>query len=76
MRELPKENEVWIHFKKNKYQIVTIAEHTETGEQFVIYKALADTKKTYARPVKMFMGEVDHEKYPYAEQKYRFEKLG
>ena len=72
MRELPKENEIWRHFKNNTYQIVTIAEHTETGEKFVIYKALYDTMKTYARPLKDFMSEVDKEKYPKAEQDYRF----
>ena len=54
MRELPKAHEIWRHFKKNTYEIITIAEHTETGEKFVIYKALHDTMKTYARPLMFF----------------------
>ena len=75
MRELPKAHEIWRHFKKNTYEIITIAEHTETGEKFVIYKALHDTMKTYAHPLKDFMSEVDKEKYPRAEQDYRFVKI-
>ncbi|WP_367881550.1 DUF1653 domain-containing protein, partial [uncultured Megasphaera sp.] len=43
MRELPKAKEIWHHFKNKNYEIITIAEHTETGEKFVIYKALEDT---------------------------------
>ena len=60
MRELPKAHEIWRHFKKNTYEIITIAEHTETNEKFVIYKALHDTMKTYARPLKDFMSEADN----------------
>ena len=36
-RELPKAGEIWLHFKNNKYLIITVAEHTETREQFVVY---------------------------------------
>ena len=38
MRENPKAHEIWRHFKNNDYEIITVAEHTETGEKFVIYK--------------------------------------
>lgn len=75
MRELPQAHEIWRHFKNNTYEIITIAEHTETGEKFVIYKALQDTMKTYARPLKDFMSEVDKGKYPRAEQDFRFVKV-
>lgn len=58
------------------------ARHTETGEMFVIYKALYDGKAiesdvhygdVFVRPFDMFMGKVDHKKYPNIKRKYRFE---
>lgn len=71
----PKENEIYRHFKGNLYQIICVAEDSETGRPQVIYRALYSPYKIYSRDLSMFMSPVDRAKYPDADQDNRFELM-
>lgn len=72
---------MWKHFKGARAFVITIAQHSETSEDLVVYRCMDNNGKKnhkdgiYARPLDMFLSEVDHEKYPDAIQKYRFEEI-
>lgn len=65
------ERDIAIVRLENKYYHI---EETEK-EILPIYTALYGDRKTYVRPLSMFLSKVDANKYPNANQKYRLELI-
>lgn len=60
------------HYKGKEYQVLGVAEHSETGEDLVVYRKLYDDYSLWVRPIGMFMEEVDVG----GKKMHRFEFLG
>ena len=42
------------HYKGNLYEVIGTAKHSETEEEFVVYRALYDNHGLWIRPKEMF----------------------
>ncbi len=49
------------HYKGGRYEVIGVAKQSETGEKLVIYRALSGKKQIWARPLVMFLEEVEFE---------------
>ena len=67
---------IYKHFKGDYYLVEDVAGHSETGEEYVVYRKLYGDGGLWIRPLSMFTEEVDREKYPGVKQKCRFELQG
>lgn len=67
-----KVGKVYRHFKGTYHKVIAIAQHTETGEQLVVY---THDSVIWARPYHMFNSKVDKDKYPKITQQFRFEEV-
>ena len=52
---------VYEHFKGKRYRVLGVAKHSETLEDFVVYRALYDNEvsKLWVRPVEIFKDTVE-----------------
>jgi len=67
MEDTVKSGQIYKHYKGDTYKVLTLAKHSETGEWMVIYERLTNIIhqgwKIYARPLDMFIENVDVEGY-------------
>jgi len=52
---------IYRHYKGNLYEVLTTAQHSETEEWMVVYKALYGEEGMWVRPYEMFMEKVEVE---------------
>lgn len=64
---------IYKHFKGDYYLVEDVAFHSEDKTEYVVYRRLYGDGSLWIRPKDMFLSEVDHEKYPEVNQRYRFE---
>lgn len=72
MREI-KIHGIYKHFKGDYYLVEDLAKDCNTLESVVIYRKLYEDGSCYISPLKDFLEEVNHAKYPKVKQRYKFE---
>ncbi|MBE6779946.1 MAG: DUF1653 domain-containing protein [Ruminococcaceae bacterium] len=60
------------HFKGNEYEVLAIANHSETLEKMVVYKALYGDGEIWVRPLSMWEEEITRDGKTFK----RFEYIG
>ncbi len=53
------EKGLYKHYKGNLYEVMMTAQHSETEEWMVVYKALYGDKEMWVRPYAMFVQKVE-----------------
>lgn len=61
------------HFKGNEYEVIAIAKHSETTEDYVVYKALYGDGGMWVRPASMWNETVERDGVTYKRFTYKSE---
>ena len=54
---------IYRHFKGNRYQVLGIANHSETMEPMVVYRALYGERGLWVRPAQMWVEYIERDGY-------------
>lgn len=54
-------NKKYRHFKGNEYLVLYLAKHSETSEEFVVYKQLYGDGGVWIRPLDMFLETIERD---------------
>lgn len=54
---------IYEHFKGERYEVVGVGTHSETGAPHVFYRKLYDDYSFWVRPLEMFIEHVDRDGY-------------
>ena len=49
------------HFKGNEYEVISLARHSETQEELVVYRALYGERGLWVRPASMWNETVERD---------------
>ena len=60
---------IYKHYKGKLYEVIGVAQHSETGEQMAVYKTLYGDLSLWVRPLTMFEEMIERD----GEQVARFE---
>lgn len=66
---------IYYHYKDTEklYEVIGVGLHTETEEELVIYRPLYESEHAlFARPVSMFLEEVNSPEYGYTGPRFTF----